>query len=98
MEIEQADGIKTKKVFERSIRGEDNKWVKMLTKTKLNDVNLVRAINTNVIPVLAYPMNVCKSNGREMKELDQIIKRELRSKNTLGKQSSCMFLSCHVRL
>ena len=36
--IEQADGVKTKKVFER-VKGEVNKWVKMLTKTELNDVN-----------------------------------------------------------
>ena len=29
----------------------------MLTNTELIDVNLVRAINTKVIPVVAYPMN-----------------------------------------
>ena len=50
--IEQADGIKTKKVFEW-VKGELNKRVKILTKTDLNDVNLVRAINTKVIPVAA---------------------------------------------
>ena len=55
--IEQADGIKTKKVFER-VKGEVNRRVKMLTNTELNDVNLVRAIYTKVIPVAAYPMNV----------------------------------------
>ena len=43
--IEQADGIKTKKVFER-VKGELNKMFKMLTDSELNDVNLVRAINT----------------------------------------------------
>lgn len=60
----------------------------MLTNTELNDVNLIRAIKTKVIPVVAYPTNVCKLTGRELKELDQIIKRELRSKTMLGKQSS----------
>ena len=85
--IEQANGIKTKKVFER-IKGEVNKMVKMLTNTKLNDVNLVRAINTKVIPVAAYSMNVCKFTDRELKELDQVIKRDLRLKNMRGKQSS----------
>ena len=84
--IEQADGIKTEKVFER-VKGEVNKRVKMLTNTELN-VNLVRAINMKVIPVAAYPMNVCKFNGGELKQLDQVIKHELRSKNMLGKQSS----------
>ena len=43
--IEQADGIKTNKVFER-VKGEFNKRFKMLTDTELNDVNLVRVINT----------------------------------------------------
>ena len=85
--IEQADGIKTKKVFEQ-VKGEVSKRFKILSNTELNDVNLVRAINTKVIPVAAYPMNVCKFTDGELKELDQVIKRELRSKNILGKQSS----------
>ena len=85
--IEQADGIKTKKVFER-VKGEVDRRIKMLTNTKLNDINLARAINTKVIPVAAYPMNVCKFTGGELKELDQVIKRELRSRNMLGKQTS----------
>ena len=54
----------------------------------MNDVNLVRAINTKVISVAAYPMIVYTFNGEELKELDQVIKHELRSKNMLGKQSS----------
>ena len=33
LEIEQADWIKTKKVFER-VKGKVYKWVKMLTNTK----------------------------------------------------------------
>ena len=83
--IEQADGIKTKTVFER-VKGEVNKRVKM--NADLNDVNLVRAINTKVIPVAAYLMNVWKFTGGELKELDQVMKRELGSKYMLGKQSS----------
>ena len=85
--IEQADGIKTKTVFER-VKGEVNKRFKMLTNTDLNNVNLVRSINTKVTPVAAYLMNVWKFTGGELKELDEVIKRELRSKNVLGKQSS----------
>ena len=85
--IEHVDRIKTKKVFER-VKGKVNKRVKMLTNTELNDVNLVHAINTKVIPVAAYPMNVFKFNGGELKELEQVIKLELRLKNMLGEQSS----------
>ena len=85
--IEQADGIKTKKVFER-VKCEVNNRVKMLTNTELNDVNFVRAINTKVIPAAAYSMNLCKFIDGELKELDQVMKPILRSKNMLGKQSS----------
>ena len=60
----------------------------MVTNTELNDVNLPCAINTKMIPVAAYSMNVCKFTDGELKELDQVIKCELRLKNMLGKQSS----------
>ena len=49
---------------------------------------MLRAINRKMIPVAAYWMNVYKFTDEELKELDQVIKRELRSKNMLGKQSS----------
>ena len=84
---QQVDKIKTKKVFER-VKRKVNKRVKMLTNTELNDVTLVRAVNMKAIPVADYPINVCKFTDGELKELDQVIKRELRSKNMLGKQSS----------
>ena len=32
----------------------------MFTKTELNDKNMIKAINTRVIPVAAYPMNAWK--------------------------------------
>ena len=75
--IERVDRIKTKKVFEQ-VKDEVNKRVKMLINTELNDVNLVRAVNTKVIQVIF----------NKLKELNQVIKCELRSKNMLGKQSS----------
>ena len=85
--IEQADGIKTKRVYER-VKYEVTKRVRMLINTKLNDINLVRAIDAKVIPVAAYPMNVCKFSNGELNKLDQVIKREMRSSNILGKQGS----------
>ncbi len=85
--LEQADGIKTKTVFER-VKAEVSKSVQLITNTELNDVNLIRAINMKVIPVAAYAMNVCKFNMGELKELDQVIKRELRQKNMPGRQAS----------
>ena len=68
LEIEQADEIKTKKVFV-------TKRVRVLTKTEVNIVNLVRAINAKVIPVAACVINFCKCKNGELKELDQVFKR-----------------------
>ena len=65
--VEQADGIKTKNVFER-VKSEVKKRTKMLVETELNDVNLIHAINEKVIPVAAYPMNVCQFNKGELME------------------------------
>ena len=84
--IEQVDGINMKAVYERV--KEVTKRVKMLTKTELNDANLIKAINMKVIPIATYAMNVCKFTVAELKELDQIIKKELRVKNMLGRQAS----------
>ena len=64
--IEQADGIKTKSVHER-VKHEVTKRVRMLINRELNDINLVCAINVKMIPVAAYPMNVCKFSNRELK-------------------------------
>ena len=83
--IEQADGIKIKRMYER-VKHEVTKRVRMLINTEFNDINLVHAINVKVIPVAAYPMNVCKFSNGELKELDQVIKREMRSSDILRKQ------------
>ena len=77
--IEQADGIKTKAVYER-VKDEVTKRMKVLTKTELNDSNLIKAINMKVVPVATYAMNVCRFTLADLKELDQIIKKELRER------------------
>ena len=58
--IEQADGIRTKTVFEK-VKKEVSKRVKMMANTELNDANLIKAINMKVIPVAANAMNICSS-------------------------------------
>ena len=85
--VEQADGIRTKQVYER-VKEEMTKRLKLLMKSELNDENLIQAINSKVIPVTAYPMNVCKMTKGELNELDQVVKRELRKSKMLGKQAS----------
>ena len=89
--IEQADGIRTKTVFKR-VKGEVLKRIKIIINTELNDANLIKAINMKVIPVAAYAMNICKFSVGELKELDQIIKRQLRGKNMLGR--NCTTSDC----
>ena len=59
----------------------------MLVNTELNDTN-ISAINVKVIPIAAYSVNVCKFSKGELNTLDRIIKRELKSKQMLGKQAS----------
>ena len=87
--VEQADGMGTKQVYER-VKEEMTKRLKLPMKSELNDENLIQAINSEVIPVAAYPiaMNVCKMTNGELNELDQIVKRELRKSDMLGKQVS----------
>ena len=44
-------------------------------KSRLIDKYLVKAINTHILPVAAYIMNVCPVSAAELKELDMIVKR-----------------------
>ena len=50
--IEQADGIKTKRVYEQ-VKHKVTKRVRMLINMELNDINIVRSINAKVTPVAA---------------------------------------------
>ena len=72
--IEQADGIKKKEVY-NTVKKEVSRRMDIITTTELNNKNLVKAIITKVIPVAAYPMNVCKFTQPELPESDQVIKR-----------------------
>ena len=85
--VEQADGIQKEKVLQR-VKAEMQVRLKKLLQLELYDGNLIRATNRKVIPVAAYPMNVCRFSMNDVNELDMIVKRELRSCNMLGRQSS----------
>ena len=67
LRVEQADG-RLKKVYNR-VKEEIIRRMNIITRTELNDKNLVKAINAKVIPVAAYPMNVCKFTQSELTEL-----------------------------
>ena len=80
--VDQADGIKKKEVYNR-VREEISR-MNIITRTELNDENLLKAVNTKVIPAAAYPMNVCKFFQSELMKLDQVIKKDLTKNNILG--------------
>ena len=70
------------------MKEEISRRMNIITRAELNDKNLVKTINTKVIPVAAYPMNVWKFTQSELAELDQVIKRDLKKNNILGRQVS----------
>ena len=84
---EQGDKIDVKRVMER-IKKEVRKRTKELVERNLNDKHLMQAINTRVVPVAGYVMNVCRLGKGELDELDKIVKDELRQRNKHGKQAS----------
>lgn len=59
----------------------------MLTKSELFDRNMIKAMNSRVIPVAGYPMNVSKFSKGDLRELKMALKKELK-RNMLGRQSS----------
>ena len=70
------------------MKEETSRRMSIITRTELDDKNLVKAINTKAVPVAAYRMNFCIFTQSELTELDQVIKRDLRKNNMLGRQAS----------
>ena len=84
---EQANKIDVKRVMER-VKKEIRKRLDHLTSLNLNDQNLMKAINSRVIPVAGYVMNVCHLGKNELDELDKLVKNVLRREGFHGRQSS----------
>ena len=84
---EQKDKIDAKMVLER-VKQEVRKRTSTLVNCNLNDKNLMQAINTRVIPVAGYVMNVCKMGKGDLDSLDKIVKEELRKLKFHGRQAS----------
>ena len=85
--VEQTDGIKKKKIY-NGVKKESSRRMNIITRRELNYKNLVEAINTNVKLVASYPMSVSKFTQSELTGLVQVIKRDLRKNNMLGRQAS----------
>ena len=70
------------------VKAETARGIKQLTEQQLNEM---KAINTRVIPVVAYVMNVCSLNQKKLGGLDKLISNTisaLRDNGMLGRQSS----------
>ena len=84
---EQAEQIDTDAVYEK-VKAEMAKRMKALTSTELYERNLIKAINTRVVPVASYVMNVCDFNQKQIDNLDKLIKKALHDKGVHGRQAS----------
>ena len=70
---EQNNDIDVKEVLER-VKKEIKKRTEHLVKLHLNYKNLMKAINSRVIPVAGYIINVCVIRKGELEELDKMVK------------------------
>ena len=84
---EQAEQIDTDAVYE-GVKAEIDKRMKALTSTEIYKKNFIKAINTRVVPVASYVMNVCDYNHKQVDDLDKLIKEALRSKEMHARQAS----------
>ena len=69
LECKHAEAVEADAVYKRV-----SKRMKTLTDKQLHKRNLVNAINTRVIPVASYVMNVCNFIMKQLDKLDKVIK------------------------
>ena len=85
--FEQSDSIEKGVIFER-VKKEMTNRLNSILESKLCDKYLMKAINTHIVPVVAYVMNLCDFSKAQLYELDMVVKRKLRKKAMHGQQSS----------
>ena len=84
---EQAVKIDVKRVMER-VKTEIRRRLDHLTRLNLNDKNLMKAINCQVIPVAGYVMDVCNLGKSDLEKLDMTLKSVLGGEEFHGRQRS----------
>ena len=87
LRYKQADKIDVKRVME-IVKKEIRKRLDHLMGLNLNDKNLMKAINCQVIPIAGYVMNVCNLGKGDLEELAMTVKSVLRREGFHGRQSS----------
>jgi hypothetical protein len=93
---EQAEVIDKDRVIQR-VKAEIEKRTRLLVGQQLKEKNLMRAINSRVIPVAGYIMNVVNLTKKELDGLDKVIKGVLRENQMHGRQASDERLYMHHR-
>ena len=84
---EQVEEIEMDRVMLRVTKEMENR-MKELVKQELYDKNLFKAINSRVIPVAAYLINLCTFTKKQLQQLDKIIKKILRDNSMHERQGS----------
>ena len=85
--LEQANGIDRHQVY-KIVKEKVKERMQNIVTYELHDKNLINAINTRVIPVITYGMNVIKYTKEELTSLEMIIKKCLREKKMHSLQGS----------
>ena len=85
--LEQSEGIQRTSVMVKINKEMQERLTKIL-ELELSDKHMINAINSRVIPVATYAMNVIHYNKTDLSELNMLIKRELRNKHMHGRQAS----------
>ena len=91
---EQSDSIKKDAILNR-IKAEMMNRLNRVLDSKLCDKFMIRAINTHVIPVAAYAMNLCTLSKADNYKLDMLIKKQLKERGMHGFQCSNERFICH---
>ena len=85
--LEQALGIDRHFVYDK-VKEKVNERMNNIVKYELNDKNLIQAINSRVIPIITYVMNIIRYTKEELTALEAIIKRCLRKHKMHAPQGS----------
>ena len=85
--LEQANGINRRYIYEK-VKQVVIDRMESIVLYELNDKNLMNAVNTRVIPVITYGMNVIKYTKDQITSLEMIIKKCLRNHGMHSPQGS----------
>ena len=79
------------------MKAEIDKRMRALTSMELYERNLTKAINTKVVPVASYAMNVCDLNQKQIDDFNKLIKKALQNKGMHCRQASDERLYLNVK-